>query len=65
MDDLPRIAWYARVSSQRQADEATMVAALEQRIAADELSVDAEMRFLDDGFSGTTCNDQPWNACAT
>lgn len=57
MDDLPRSAWYARVSSQRQVDEATIrsqVAALEQRIAADELSVDAEMRFLDDGFSGTT-----------
>jgi site-specific DNA recombinase len=57
MDDLPRIALYARVSSQRQADEATIrsqLAALEQRLAADGLCVDAELRFLDDGFSGTT-----------
>ena len=57
MDDSCRIALYARVSSQRQAEEATIqsqVAALEQRIAAEQLRLDAERRFLDDGYSGAT-----------
>jgi site-specific DNA recombinase len=57
MDSTCRIALYARVSSQRQADEATIksqVAALEQRICADGFHLDPELRFLDDGCSGTT-----------
>ena len=57
MDPVRRIALYARVSSQRQADEATIqsqVVALEQRVAADGGRVEPEMRFLDDGYSGST-----------
>lgn len=55
MDHPLSVALYARVSSQRQAGEATIrsqVAALRERIAADGLSVDEERCFLDDGFSG-------------
>ena len=57
MDDTTRVALYARVSSERQADELTIqsqVAALRQRINADGCKVEAELCFLDDGFSGTT-----------
>jgi len=57
MDKTCRVALYARVSSQRQAEEATIqsqVAALEQRIAADGFRLDVERRFLDDGCSGST-----------
>jgi len=52
-----RVALYARVSSEKQAEEGTVasqVAALEQRIAADGYMVDPEWRFIDDGVSGTT-----------
>ena len=52
-----RVAMYARVSSERQADEATIegqIAALRERIAADGFSLDEERCFLDDGYSGTT-----------
>jgi site-specific DNA recombinase len=55
MDETLRTAMYARVSSERQADELTIqsqVAALEQRIAADGLKLEDELRFLDDGYSG-------------
>ena len=51
------VALYARVSSQRQAGEATIqsqLAALRQRIADDGLHVDGERSFLDEGFSGAT-----------
>src|SRR5579862_1619311 len=57
MDNLTRVALYARVSSERQADELTIqsqVAALRQRIAADGYKVEAELCFLDEGFSGST-----------
>jgi len=57
MDETRRIALYARVSSQHQADEAiiqSQVAALKQRIAADGFGLDAELIFLDDGYSGAT-----------
>jgi site-specific DNA recombinase len=57
MDDARRVALYARVSSQRQADEATIesqVAALLERIRADGWPIDAVERFLDDGYSGST-----------
>jgi site-specific DNA recombinase len=57
MDDTRRVALYARVSCQRQADEATIhsqVAALEQRLRADGHRLDPELRFLDEGFSGAT-----------
>src|ERR1700739_723891 len=52
-----RAAFYARVSSDHQADEGTIasqVAALQQRIAADRVRVDPELEFLDDGYSGAT-----------
>jgi site-specific DNA recombinase len=52
MDDVRRMAIFARVSSQAQADEATIqsqVAALQERVAADGGRLEAEMRFLDDG----------------
>lgn len=51
------VALYARVSSQRQAGEATIqsqLAALRQRIVDDGLHVDDERSFLDEGFSGAT-----------
>lgn len=55
---IPRcVAFYGRVSSQRQADEATIdsqVSALRERIAAEGDSVGDERAFLDDGFSGAT-----------
>lgn len=57
MDDTIRVALYARVSSERQADELTIesqVAALRQRIAADRCQLEAELCFRDDGFSGYT-----------
>ncbi len=57
MDDVRRVALYARVSSQRQADEATIdsqVAALLERIRADGGVIDAVERFLDEGYSGST-----------
>jgi site-specific DNA recombinase len=57
MDDARRVALYARVSSQRQAEEATIdsqVAALLERIAADGVPIDAVQQFLDNGYSGST-----------
>ena len=57
MDDVRRVAIYARVSSQRQADEATIqsqVAALESRVTADGVRLEPELHFLDEGYSGAT-----------
>jgi site-specific DNA recombinase len=50
-------AIYARVSSERQASEhtiASQVAALEDRVAADGFGLLPELRFIDDGYSGST-----------
>jgi site-specific DNA recombinase len=50
-------AIYARVSSEQQAEAATIdsqVAALQERIVGDGLSLETEMRFLDEGYSGAT-----------
>ncbi len=52
-----RAALYARVSSDHQAEEGTIdsqVEALSHRASADGWTVDAELRFLDDGYSGST-----------
>ena len=52
-----RIALYARVSSQQQAEAntiASQVEALQARIHADGLRVEAEACFLDEGYSGST-----------
>jgi site-specific DNA recombinase len=52
-----RIGLYARVSSDRQAEERTIdsqVAALRARIATDGGQVEGELEFLDDGYSGST-----------
>lgn len=57
MDEARRVAIYARVSSQAQADEATIqsqVVALEERVAADRHRLDPTLRFLDEGYSGGT-----------
>ena len=57
MDDIRRVAIYARVSSQSQTDEETIqsqVAALTHRVKADGGHLEAEMRFLDEGYSGST-----------
>jgi site-specific DNA recombinase len=57
MDDARRVALYARVSSQRQAEEATIdsqVASLLERIGADGVPIDAVQQFLDNGYSGST-----------
>jgi site-specific DNA recombinase len=52
-----RAAIYARVSSEQQAEQATIasqVAALRERVASDGLALEEELCFLDDGSSGTT-----------
>jgi site-specific DNA recombinase len=52
-----RAALYARVSSEQQAQAhtiASQVQAIEQRIAQEGLSLEPELRFLDDGYSGAT-----------
>jgi site-specific DNA recombinase len=57
MDDTIRVALYARVSSEKQADELTIqsqVAALRQRIAEDRHTLDNELCFRDEGYSGST-----------
>jgi hypothetical protein len=50
-------ALYARVSSEQQAEAATIdsqVASIEERMARDGLTVGSEMRFLDEEYSGAT-----------
>jgi site-specific DNA recombinase len=52
-----QVAIYARVSSEQQAEThtiASQVAALRERVAADELAVSEAMQFLDEGYSGAT-----------
>ena len=52
-----RVAIYARVSSDQQAQEQTIasqVDALRERVASDGLRLDDELCFLDDGVSGST-----------
>lgn len=51
------VAFYARVSSERQADEQTIqsqIAAIRERITADGLTFNEDHGFIDDGESGTT-----------
>jgi site-specific DNA recombinase len=55
--DVSRAAIYARVSSDQQAEAGTIasqVAALEQRLQQEELILDPELRFIDEGYSGST-----------
>ena len=50
-------AIYGRVSSEQQAEVVTIesqVAALQERIANDGLTLETDMRFLDEGYSGAT-----------
>ena len=52
-----RAAIYARVSSDQQALQGSIdsqVVALQQRVQADGLTLEAELCFLDDGYSGST-----------
>src|SRR5580704_3167611 len=52
-----RAAFYARVSSDQQAESGTIgsqVAALERRAAGDQVRIEAQMRFIDEGHSGST-----------
>ena len=54
---LPRVAIYARVSSEHQSQEQTIasqVSALRERVASDGLLLEEELCFLDDGVTGTT-----------
>jgi len=54
-----RVALYARVSGEQQAKEDTIDSQLEavtERIASDALVCDPELRFVDDGYSGTVLN---------
>src|SRR6516162_7105840 len=51
-----RVAIYARVSSERQAEEGTIASqleALDRRLHDDGVACDPELRFVDDGVSGT------------
>jgi site-specific DNA recombinase len=57
MDTTSSVACYARVSSQRQAEELTIqsqLAALRQRVEHDGLVAEEERCFLDEGYSGST-----------
>ena len=50
------VAFYARVSSDAQAREHTIdsqIAALKERIAADDHTLEPEHGYVDDGYSGT------------
>ena len=52
-----RAAMYARVSSDQQTQAQTIasqVEAIQQRIAADGLTLDEELSFIDDGYPGAT-----------
>src|SRR2546422_1304815 len=52
-----QLAIYARVSSEQQAEAhtvASQVAALQERVAADGLTVSEAMQFLEEGYSGAT-----------
>jgi site-specific DNA recombinase len=52
-----RVAIYARVSSEKQAEEGTIASQLEelkQRVASDHLTLCDELCFVDDGYSGAT-----------
>jgi site-specific DNA recombinase len=52
-----RAAIYARVSCEQQAQQSTIasqVAALQERLRADGLSLEDDLCFLDDGYSGST-----------
>ncbi|MCP4899571.1 MAG: recombinase family protein [bacterium] len=52
-----RASMYARVSSEQQVQEntiASQVEALHQRIQEDRLACDEELRFVDEGYSGST-----------
>ena len=55
--DVLRAAAYARVSSEQQAKDntiASQVEALRERLRADGLSLEKDLCFLDDGYSGST-----------
>ena len=55
--DSVRAGIYARVSSDQQAEAGTIasqVAALEERLRGDGLTLDPELRFIDEGYSGST-----------
>src|SRR3954470_8526559 len=57
MQQLQRVAIYARVSSEQGTSDQTIasqVAALQARVAADGLALPAEQCFVDDGYSGAT-----------
>lgn len=57
MDESTVVGLYARVSSQRQADEMTIqsqVDGLRQRIEEDGFKIEQELCFLDEGYSGAT-----------
>ncbi len=52
-----QVAIYARVSSEQQAEAGTVesqVSALRERIAQDNLTLTAELTFIDDGYSGAS-----------
>jgi site-specific DNA recombinase len=52
-----QVAIYARVSSEHQVTAQTIasqLAALRQRVTADGLSINPELEFIDDGYSGST-----------
>lgn len=56
-DQQPRVAIYARVSSEQQAQAGTIasqVAALKERVAQDGFALSEELCFLDEGYSGST-----------
>ena len=52
-----QVAIYARVSSDQQAEAQTVasqVAALRERVAAEDLALPDAMQFIDEGYSGAT-----------
>jgi site-specific DNA recombinase len=55
--EVVRGALYARVSSEQQTQQCAIgsqVDALRERLRADGLSIEPELQFIDDGYSGST-----------
>jgi site-specific DNA recombinase len=52
-----RAAFYARVSSEKQAEEGTIasqVVALQERLRQEDIGIEEDLAFIDDGYTGTT-----------
>lgn len=68
MQQLQRVAIYARVSSEQQTGESTIasqLAALQARVSSDGQILPAEQCFVDTGTAAPRSSARPWSGCAT